>query len=281
MKDSALIRGVRYAVTQQGTHSNDALLLLHGFTGASESFLDFMTIALDSFRVIAPDLLGHGQTEAPHDAGRYTMSEAVADLAALLDALHVERTHLLGYSMGGRLALSFAIAHPGRVRKLVLESASPGLETETMQRERRAADERLASEIENGGLAAFVRKWANIPLFESQRSLPDHVLHRQQSIRESGSAIGYAQSLRGMGTGRQPSNWDALGQVGAPTLLVTGALDSKFCEINRRMAQMMPRATHHVITQAGHTPHLEQPASFQKVVFEFLLQNTFGEISLQ
>lgn len=219
---------------------------------------------------MAPDLLGHGDTDAPLDPNRYDMEQVTADLAELIAACGVSRAHVLGYSMGGRVALAFAVCYPDAVKSLVLESASPGLETEAERRDRRESDERLASSIEHDGVPSFAEKWADLPLFASQRRLPDSIRQRQQSIRLRGTAQGYANSLRGLGTGRQPSYWPCLPSVRMPTLLVTGSLDEKFCAINRRMRLHLPASKHVVIDDAGHTPHMEQPKAFESHVFAFL-----------
>ncbi|MEZ4716454.1 MAG: alpha/beta fold hydrolase [Caldilineaceae bacterium] len=88
------------------------MLLLHGFTGSHANWQDVLPTLAADHRVIAVDLLGHGQTDAPDDPARYAMPHAAADLAALMTALSTEEFHLLGYSMGGRLALFTALAYP-------------------------------------------------------------------------------------------------------------------------------------------------------------------------
>ncbi|GMA56037.1 2-succinyl-6-hydroxy-2,4-cyclohexadiene-1-carboxylate synthase [Alicyclobacillus sacchari] len=265
MRTTVQVRGVAYSVLHAGD-GGECLLLLHGFTGNGDVFAPFLASWAQRWTVLAPDLLGHGRTAAPTRVERYRMDEQLADLATLLATFGFQRAHVLGYSMGGRIALSFAVRYPECVRRLVLESSSPGLATAAEQAERRAADERLAADIEEMGLPAFLDRWEKIPLFATHDILPEPVRMRQREIREQGTAFGYAQSLRGIGTGAQPSNWDRLGELAMPTLLVTGALDTKFTEINRRMAGRMKVARHVVIEEAGHTPHLEQASAFAATV---------------
>ncbi|WAH38793.1 2-succinyl-6-hydroxy-2,4-cyclohexadiene-1-carboxylate synthase [Alicyclobacillus dauci] len=262
------IRGVTYAAVEFG--SGESLLLLHGFTGSKAVFQPFREEWASHFRCIVPDLLGHGDSDAPLSPVRYGMAETLRDVLAILDTLEVKQTHVLGYSMGGRIALAFALTYPERVHRLVLEGASPGLRTDDGRTSRRASDEQLAQFIETEGVQAFVERWESIPLFASQRRLPEDVFLNQRAIRSQQRKEGLAGSLRGIGTGQQPSYWSRLHELRIPTLLVTGELDMKFTQINEQMAACMQDATHVVIQDAGHTPHIEKPSDFQRIVVEFL-----------
>ena len=106
------------------------LVLLHGFTGDSKTWKPFLQNGEKVERLIAIDIIGHGQSDSPKDSKRYEMLSVAKDIKQILEILKIEKTDILGYSMGGRLALSFAIQYPLFVRKLVLESSSPGLITE-------------------------------------------------------------------------------------------------------------------------------------------------------
>ncbi|HEY7615650.1 MAG TPA: alpha/beta fold hydrolase, partial [Terriglobales bacterium] len=136
------VNGVRYHAEVEG--SGLPLVLLHGFTGSSESWWQIRPALSKQFMTVTVDLLGHGLTEAPEDSQRYTMAFAAQDLAAIFSELQLSYTHLLGYSMGGRLALYLALHHPTLVKTLILESASPGLATEAERADRIQSDERLA-----------------------------------------------------------------------------------------------------------------------------------------
>jgi 2-succinyl-6-hydroxy-2,4-cyclohexadiene-1-carboxylate synthase len=268
--------GARYFVRTAGAGS--PLLMLHGFTGASDNWLNLCQSAHGgspdpphAHAVILPDLLGHGRTESPHEPSRYAMACAASDLVALLDALRIERAHVLGYSMGARLALYLTLAHPSRVHRLILESGSPGLETEAERETRRTQDEALAMRIQRDGIAAFVDEWERLPLWTSQRNLPDAVRRRLRAQRLRNNPVGLANSLRGMGTGAQPSLWEQLPDCRHETLLVVGALDEKFRDIDARMAGLMPHARLVVVPGAGHATHLEQPGRFVREVTEFLI----------
>ncbi len=247
-----------------GTVSSPPAVLLHGFTGHGGGWAtQAEAFSAAGYRVLAPDLLGHGLSPAPSNPDRYEMERAAADLAALLRANSDEPAHLLGYSMGGRLALYFALTYPAQVRSLTLESASPGLAAESERAQRRERDNALAEQIEREGISAFVDFWESLPLWESQRERLNGEQRQQlraQRLRNRPS--GLANSLRGMGTGAQPNLRPRLPTLAAPTLLLAGADDGKFVAVNREMAQHIPDARLVVLPHAGHNVHLERPNAF-------------------
>lgn len=262
------INALTINVAVQG--SGHPFLLLHGFTGSAASWQPHMLRFGARRRVIAPDLIGHGHTAAPADPDRYRMDHCVADLLGLLDALDVEQTDVLGYSMGGRVALHLAAAAPQRVRRLVLESASPGLADPAERALRRQDDADLAAALEREGIVAFVDRWERMPLFASQANLPASVQSQLRAQRLKNCPTGLANSLRGMGAGQQEPLWEWLATIPMPTLLLVGELDQKYCAIARRMVTLLPQARVVVVPDAGHTIHLEQPDSFAHTVLEFL-----------
>ncbi len=268
------VNGVRLGIEQRGEtkNSNQTLVLLHGFTGSAAGWGQLMDILADyGLRIIAIDLPGHGQSDAPDDAKRYSIEYCQKDILAALQELgvHKGQANILGYSMGGRIALYTALS--GYFRALILESASPGLEDPAEREERRTSDEALAASIEHEGVPAFIERWERLPLFASQRTLPfecREALHRQ---RLQNNATGLAQSLRGVGTGVQPSLYAQLPTLHIPVLLIAGELDTKFTTIAKHMAQALPQSQLHIIPAAGHTVHLEQPQLFTSLVGDFSL----------
>lgn len=254
---------------RHGKGSGEPLLLLHGFTGAASTWRD-LTGALNPWRCIAVDLIGHGTSDAPADQRCYTMERCVTDLVGLIDVLGVERAVVLGYSMGGRVALHLAAAAPQRVAALVLEGASPGIDDAAERAARVASDRALADDIELGGIATFVDRWERIPLFATQARLSDDVRARLRQQRLTNRPAGLANSLLGMGTGAQPSLWPRLRELTMPVLLIAGEDDTKYSEMARAMASRMPCAAVRIVSGAGHAVHLERPDAFNDHVKEFL-----------
>jgi len=250
--------------------SGAPLVLLHGFTGSTDSWASHIRAFATRFSTVAIDLLGHGRSDAPTDPRRYGIEHAASDILAVLDRLGITRTAVLGYSMGGRLALFLATVAPERISALVLESASPGIR-EASEREFRAAqDITLAEAIERDGIAAFVDRWERLTLFASQARLPNAMRAALRAQRLAQSATGLANSLRGMGQGAQPPLFDRLQFLPMPTLLLVGALNTAYCTLGREMSRLIPDARLVIVPDAGHAVHLEQPEAFQRTVLEFL-----------
>lgn len=198
------------------------------------------------------------------------MAHAAADLSSLLDESPIEAVHLLGYSMGGRLGLFFALSRPERVRTLSLVSASPGIASTTERDERRERDDALADQIERDGIGAFVDHWESLPMWASQRrNLSSEQRQQLRSQRLRNLPDGLANSLRGMGTGKQPALHAKLPTLSIPTLLIAGAEDEKFVGINRQMERRISQARLVIFPMAGHAVQLERPRAFVRTVLEF------------
>jgi 2-succinyl-6-hydroxy-2,4-cyclohexadiene-1-carboxylate synthase len=225
---------------------------------------------------VAGDLvLVHGFTQTPSSwapvAARLAASRAAEigdgpDFVAVAHALDAGRANYVGYSQGGRLCLQLALDRPEVVHRLVLVSASPGIADPEERAARRAADERLAQEIERHGVDAFLERWLAQPLFAT--------LPREQSgidERRAGNTVEHlTHQLRVLGQGVQPSNWDRLRELRIPVLLIVGGLDAKYVDIAERMAERITDVRVEVVSGAGHACHLEQPEHVAHLVASFV-----------
>lgn len=268
------VNGLTFHVDDEG--SGPCLLLLHGFTGSAATWGPHAARYRERYRTVAVDLIGHGMTDAPPDPSRYRMERCIEDVWALLDALGVEGTAVLGYSMGGRVALHLAAADPGRLWALVVESASPGIDDPEERARRREADEALAAELEAHGIEAFVAKWEGLPLWATQARLPAEVRERVRRQRLQNRPQGLAGSLRGMGAGAMEPLHGRLPGMTVPTLVIAGERDEKYVRLGKQMARAMPRAELAIVPGAGHNVHLEEPDTFDGLVLSFLARHEPG-----
>ncbi|MBI4081128.1 MAG: 2-succinyl-6-hydroxy-2,4-cyclohexadiene-1-carboxylate synthase [Candidatus Lambdaproteobacteria bacterium] len=245
------------------------LVLLHGFTGDGTTWEPVREGLRRRGRTVAVELLGHGRSPAPDDVAPYRMEACLDQLEALLARLGIGPAWWVGYSMGGRVALQVGVRKPHLVAGLVLESATPGLESPAERAERVAADEALAAGIGRDGLEAFVERWTALPMFEGLTRLPAGRKAALRAQRLRNAPQGLANSLRGMGTGSMPSAWGALGRLAVPTLLLAGGRDAKFVAIARAMAGLIPGSTLALIPEAGHNVHEEAPEPYLRAVEAF------------
>jgi len=215
------------------------------------------------------DLPGHGRHAGEASPRRFTLEAVETEITTLSRG---DSLDLVGYSMGGRLALAYSVRHPDRVRRLVLESASPGLASEEERRARRSEDAALAESLERDGIEAFVERWESLPLFESQEALAGAARAAVRARRLRNDAASLAACLRGLGTGSLPSFWGSLASLRVPVLVLVGGLDRKFVEIGARMVELLPDGRLVEIPEAGHTVHLERPGAWLGAVTAFLSQ---------
>jgi 2-succinyl-6-hydroxy-2,4-cyclohexadiene-1-carboxylate synthase len=227
----------------------ETIVLLHGFTQTGRSWGPTIAALGERYRALAPDLRGHG---AAADARPVSFDAVRDDVLALAPGAFA----LAGYSMGGRIALSVALAAPDRVTRLALVGASPGIAAAEERRARRAADDALADRIEGEGIEPFASCWSSLPLFADQ---PPAVAEAAHAMRLAQSPSGLAAALRGLGTGVMEPLWDRLPELTVPVTLIVGERDAKFRALAERMAAALPDAALHVVPGAGHAVQLEAP----------------------
>ena len=249
-----------YYVTGEGR----PVTLLHGFTQSGRSWRELISKLPAGYRWIIPDLRGHGETQIWKGA-ECSMDACTADLVKLWDALGVERSHLVGYSMGGRLALHVAARRPDRVLSVFTIGAHAGLE-EDAREGRRQGDEALAARIEKEGIEAFVNYWGSQPMFAGiERRGPTYAAEvRADRLRNH--AAGLACSLRGMGAGAMQPLWDDLAHVEFPCTFVAGQLDHGYVASARRLASTVANSRVEIVPRAGHSVHQERPDAVARLL---------------
>ena len=232
------------------------LVLLHGFTQTRQSWRRTVAALGGRYRALTPDLPGHGMAAERRPA---SFSACAAYVRALADG----PCTLVGYSMGGRIALYTALALPGLVERLVLIGASPGIADAAEREARRRADDALAVRIEAIGVEAFADEWGAQPLFAGQDTRVAAAAHAD---RLRNTATGLAAALRGLGTGAMEPLWGRLGELRMPVTLVIGERDEKFRAIAGEMAPAIAGSRVELVAGAGHAAQLERPEAVAAVI---------------
>jgi len=270
--ERASVRDLKVAYTEQG-EGERAFVLLHGYSGCRQDFDPVLGELAASGRTLVPDLRGHGGTSRSPDPARYCFAELVKDLRAFLDARKVRRCDLLGHSMGGMVALRFALAHPERLHSLVLMSTTP----------------RGLDGIERD---AFTTAWAvarSAGMETLQKALqarlvndPERPASDQRCETEWGE--GYWNHHRRRFRTMDPEAYarlgpamldetpvtDRLGEIAMPTLVLVGAEDEPFLEAADLLERGIYGATRVTLPDAAHHPQRENKAAWLAAVGDHL-----------
>ena len=264
-------------MSEHGPATGVPVIVLHGFTGSAQAMAP-LTERLaagappgPALRVIAPGLIGHGDSDVPDDLDLYRVEAMAGQVAGLADALDCETIHLVGYSMGGRVALMLGCTEPQRLRSLTLIGASPGIADPVERRIRAEADAARALRV-TADFEAFVDEWMADPLFANQAELGEAHLEAARAQRLASNPQGLARSLMAGGTGAMEPLHDRLGHCDVPTRLVVGARDAKFCAIAEALTAALPTAEIVPIANAGHAAHIEQPEATGIAVAGFIAE---------
>jgi 2-succinyl-6-hydroxy-2,4-cyclohexadiene-1-carboxylate synthase len=227
------------------------VVFLHGFAGTPRHWDRVIaSLAPRRFEPIALDI---------------TKAEPLTPdgVTSLVAASTPERLIIAGYSMGGRLALHAALALGDRVARLVLVSASAGIEDAAARDARRAADDALAESIEHGSIDSFIERWAAVPLFADDPGwVRDEVALEERRCAPSALAA----SLRTLGPGAMEPMWDRLAEVSIPTAIIAGARDSAYVAAGRRLVAAIADAKLTVVPGAGHRLALEAPVAIAESI---------------
>lgn len=250
--------------------SKNMIVFLHGFTGSLKDWEELRYKTDPAYSTLTVDIIGHGLSDSPEDISHYFTDSIISQLSDVISYFTTEKIVLTGYSMGGRAALSFAAKYPQKIRGLILESVSPGIQDLEERKKRKLSDDELAEYISSNPIDNFIDMWMNLELFDSQKSLPKKNLQLIRKRKILNSKLGLSNILRGFGTGVMPQLYDHLKNISAPTLLITGELDKKFTTINNRIVNQFPNAVHENIKNAGHNVLLERPGEFASLMNKYL-----------
>lgn len=239
------------------------LVLLHGLLGSPAVFHGLVARSNHPGEMLALELPGHGVPPRPMPS---SFEHCVDELSRELPPHSV----LVGYSLGGRIALGIAARHPRLVHGVVAVGAHPGISCDRERRERLAWELAQRELLAREGLVAFVRQWEELPLFASQRSLDRERLAAQRATRLGHDPRGIAAALAVLGTGSMPSLLQGLGAGRVPVLMLAGAGDPRFVALAREAQRVAPNVLARVLDGSGHNVVLEAPEALARVVDEQL-----------
>lgn len=248
------------------------VFLLHGFTGSSEDWEEIISLLPKNFSYVAVDLIGHGKSEAPDNVEHYKAQSVVQQLDDIFRYFSKKKFILIGYSLGGRAALTYAVHYPEKLSGLILESSTAGILNEHLREERRQNDAQIVKLIKEKTVEEFVEFWMNQDLFHSLKNAAKDRIVRYQKSKVKNQKVGLINSLKGFGTGEMPALYNKLHLIKCRTMLITGELDKKFTQLNSELVRLLPNAEHVIVKDAGHNVHLEKPQEFVEIVYGFITQ---------
>lgn len=251
----------------------DVVLLLHGFTGCAEDWLPIIDLLPDNCNYICLDLIGHGKSDHPVAPEFYYTDSIVEQIKTVKERIIKDsKIILVGYSMGGRAALSYAIKYPDDIKGLVLESSSAGIKNDTERNKRYEEDLKLIEFISSHTMEEFIDFWQDQEMFNTQRRFSNDKLKRLKKIKYNNSKIGLMNTLIGFSTGIMPPLHDKLKKISVKVILISGELDTKYTFINSKIARGFHKAKHKVVKNSGHNTHLEEPKRFAEIITNYFNQ---------
>ncbi|UYM17024.1 2-succinyl-6-hydroxy-2,4-cyclohexadiene-1-carboxylate synthase [Endozoicomonas euniceicola] len=248
-----------------GIRGRPTLVLLHGFLGDSEDWLPLVSLLEEDFYLVAVDLPGHAKSlnvELSDDKA-FALFSDLLDLT--LHQLDLKHYSLLGYSLGGRLALLHSLSHSHRVEQLLLESCHPGLESEADRDIRRQSDKEWAERFRTEPLDEVLQQWYHQPVFADLNSQQRQTLMEYRlEINRNGRLLG--DILEYCSLSRQPACWGQMEDVPFPVHYFYGERDLKYTGIALRLHKSGSLAGLHKIAGTGHNIHRERPADMAAII---------------
>jgi pimeloyl-ACP methyl ester carboxylesterase len=243
----------------------DAFLLLHGFTGSKLDFHDQLGWFTAQHRVLTPDQRGHGESSNFGHPDAYSFDILVEDLRGCLDALDVQRCHLLGHSMGGMVAMRFALRYPERLTSLILMDTA----AEPLTIFPQALREQLAKDVRANGCASRVKAMREMPMSDAQKrgveflGVDEHWRRIELKLSQMDPEAWVALADH---VAKQQSLLPELGKLTMPTTIIVGEHDVPFVEPSARMAKAIPNSRLETIPLAAHSPQSENAPVWRQAI---------------
>ncbi len=243
--------GVNIYYDIQGPEGALPILLSHGHAAATQMWAAQVEALKQTFRIITWDLRGHGRSDSPQDPALYSVEHTVDDIAAILDACHLDKAVIGGHSLGGVMSFQFQLRYPQRVLAMASLNSGPGFRSDTARDKWNQSCERTAASLERKGLAALSKS-------------------KEVHAEWHTDVWGLIHAARGIMTHKDSRMIDNLGNINVPVLVLVGAQDREFLGAADYMARKIPDIQKVIIDNADHAANLDQPEIFNKVLISFL-----------
>lgn len=250
-----------------GNSDSQPILFLHGFMGHANIWQKTIAQIDTDFYCMAIDLPGHGKTST--DLGQLNFENLSDDLIEFVDSHFTRQPILVGYSMGGRIALYTALKYPDKFKSLILESSSPGIEDEDERKDRLVRDEKDSFKMKKTDMRSFLTEWYQMPVFDYLNDFPE-LKEKIINKKSSNDPKALAEIIVKLSPGIQPSQWSKLSKWTKPTLIIAGEKDKKYVRIGEDMNGILTNSRFEIIPNAGHIVHLENHKDFMTVLKSFL-----------
>jgi 2-succinyl-6-hydroxy-2,4-cyclohexadiene-1-carboxylate synthase len=243
------------------------VIFLHGFMGSKNDWLPVANLLSREYECILFDLPGHGEnlTDSPIPQ----MENVIYALDEQRRVLNIERWDVVGYSLGGRIALRYELQFSSHVKSLTMISSSPGIDNEVDRANRRKQDQLWAELMNVLPLEEFIAAWYEQPIFRSLSAKPE-LLSRIRQFRQDINVTAMSEVLTTWGQGTIPSVWPRLPSLPMPCLYIAGKLDEVYCRISVRVKNLLPAAQIAIVENAGHAVHLEQSEDVAVLIRNFI-----------
>ncbi len=192
--------------------------------------------------------------------------ETCAAIAGEMSRRSALPVHLVGYSLGARLALSIVLRHPTWIARATLVGVNPGLEDADERAARATSDEAWARLLETQSLPEFLDQWGAQPVLAMKSPVPESERQADRRRREGKDRVALARMIRRLSLARMASTWSELATIECPTDLVVGAADEKFLQIAERMRKHLPTARLYRVADSGHNVLLERPRELSAII---------------
>ncbi len=262
------LKGIHLHYSEWGDKDKPPLVLLHGFAQSTKTWEEVAPRLAKDRRVVALDLIGHGKSDKPDEPASYEMGPMLQSISALQRRLWADRIDILGYSMGGRIALTYACTQPHRVSSLILESTGLGPDTAQQHQAMLKRDLDLIERLSTAKIKDFVDFWEGMSIFETQKRLPPEVRKKIRAERLANDPRALALTVRGSGQHTMANLTRQIEALPLPVLYMAGILDRKYLKNAEKLQHN--KGISCILANTGHNIHVEDPDAFCRRVQQFL-----------